>query len=198
MSIISVRFSVRKTDSAFLSAGLLLTVSADFFLLIWIHEAVGISIFCLAHMMYIIRLTAAHLHSSPKNLRRKKIITRLSFHVIASIICFTVTFIFFDILLALSVLYAILFMQDIILAVYMFAKKTPARTNSVLILTGTILFALCDVNVVLYNLRFFSNTTFAVLVSSTAYFLLWIFYIPSQILLSISGINFNRLAEKSN
>ena len=61
-------------------------------------------------------------------------------------------------------------------------KKYPSPNNR-FILTGMILFLLCDINVGIYNLAPLSKY------SRLFWSLIWVFYIPSQILLAVSGKN---------
>ena len=62
-----------------------------------------------------------------------------------------------------------------------------ADDNSKKFLSGLFLFLLCDINVALYNLELvFKNINWPVL-EYFGYFL-WLFYLPSQMLLVLSSI----------
>jgi hypothetical protein len=79
-----------------------------------------------------------------------------------------------------------LFAANIVFHVRWFFKNTRLpRRNMSLALAGVLLFALCDVNVVLYNAHNFVPSMEAV--RQPAYVLLWVFYLPSQALLAVSG-----------
>ncbi|MCL2388210.1 MAG: hypothetical protein FWC89_11795, partial [Defluviitaleaceae bacterium] len=83
---------------------------------------------------------------------------------------------------AIAALYACLFITNIVINV-----KTRARRpkwNFRVTMAGLVLFALCDINVMLYNMPAYLGTP------HWFYFvfpLIWIFYLPSQALLAISA-----------
>jgi len=157
-------FCKQKRDWAWLTLGLAFTVGADYFLVINNRHLPGVAVFCFAHMCYILRATGA---------TQKKV---LIFAAIA--VGIFVAFIN-GWLIALSGIYAALFITNIVLN-FKFQK-----INRLLVLTGLILFALCDINVALFNLprHFDINFTFP-----WAFTLVWVFYLPSQVLLAVSAM----------
>ncbi|MCL1885103.1 MAG: lysoplasmalogenase family protein [Defluviitaleaceae bacterium] len=80
----------------------------------------------------------------------------------------------------LAVIYACLFAVNIFLN----AKTRRPRFNYVLVMAGLSLFALCDINVMLFNLSRYLGVSFHF---SPAFTLIWVFYLPSQFLLAISS-----------
>lgn len=78
-------------------------------------------------------------------------------------------------LLSIGLFYAILIATNLILSVINYRKNNC--TKNVFFLLGIILFALCDISTALFNL-------FEILFLSQ---IIWIFYIPSQLLLVISS-----------
>jgi len=139
------------------------TVLADFFLILFDARIIGQLLFCVTHACYIAR--------ARRGGERQRIITAL---LIAAPVFFL-----FDVTVALSAAYACLFVQSLYL------NFKCGHENRRLILTGLTLFLLCDVNVLLFNLPGYVN--FPASAAKTAYCLIWVFYLPSQLLIALSG-----------
>ena len=152
----------RKAD-LFLTLALFFTVCADACLLLLYWPPLGVLLFCFAHLFYILRNTG--------DIRLVVITACLSVTVSACL------FYGLDLTLvtAFSIAYAILFLINILTALTL-PKERPHKA---MLLLGLLLFVLCDVNVAVYNLSLGS-------VSSVAGKLMWIFYMPSQVLLALS------------
>lgn len=60
-------------------------------------------------------------------------------------------------------------------------KNIYLNPNRNMVIWGMILFALCDINVALTRIKSLNEISFS---------LIWIFYLPSQVLLSLSGYKF--------
>ena len=84
----------------------------------------------------------------------------------------------------LALLYGALFAVNI----FVNAKARRPKINYILVMVGLIFFALCDVNVMLFNLQQYTGASFEF---PAAFALIWIFYLPSQVLLAISSLAFN-------
>ena len=88
-------------------------------------------------------------------------------------------------LIVLGGIYALLFIANIAVSIAFFKK------NKTIVLAGLVLFALCDVNVLILNLpQFGVNIGFP-----WTFTLIWVFYLPSQLLLSVSAIDWSRAKE---
>ena len=171
---IANRDAISKRDYRLLSAALLFTVLADFFLVI-IHEyPIGVAFFCVVQVLYNVRFGGA---------ARLKI---LPLTLIIPIVLFAVTG---DILVAIALLYAQLFLLSYTAMLKAIRKKAFPAPNSLLIFIGMTTFMLCDICVAIWNLG-----TMGVLTNTTAISLanaaIWLFYTPSQICLAISGRQF--------
>jgi hypothetical protein len=60
---------------------------------------------------------------------------------------------------------------------------------------GMFLFLACDINVALFNITKFVPPTNEIIfkLQYTAFVLIWFFYLPSQILLSMSGYSYKKI-----
>jgi hypothetical protein len=66
-------------------------------------------------------------------------------------------------------------------------KRRQARVNNVLSRLGMSLFVLCDVNVLLWNLREDAHLT---AIPEQTGILMWTFYLPAQTMLALSAHDF--------
>jgi hypothetical protein len=73
------------------------------------------------------------------------------------------------------------------------SKNKYPYPNNLFIIFGMLLFVLCDLNVALYNIPFSSNIPNINLITNLFGNLIWIFYLPSQLLLSLSGFKYNKI-----
>lgn len=72
-------------------------------------------------------------------------------------------------------------------------NKLYSSPNRNMIAIGMVLFLFCDINVLLYNLMgmISSSSEFIKQLYNISSVSMWLFYLPSQILLSLSGYNFS-------
>ena len=177
---------------AWLTAGLLFTVTADYFLVLHNNHLPGVAVFCFAHVCYIFR-----------GLGDTKRGQRLGLFVLPFVALAVLAAFVSGALLVLTAIYAGLFMVNIAVNIRFFRQKdapvatTPQalpKLNKALTLAGLVLFALCDVNVMLFNLprELGIGVTFPF-----AFTLIWVFYLPSQLLLAVSGIMFSSDVQQS-
>ena len=150
-----------RTDARYNCVAMLFTVAADVFLLFTTSYEAGIALFCVAHLLRI-RLLCG-----------KRPSLALLFADIA--LCFILIFgVHLSQLYALSICYALLLLSATIST---FISRRFPRRNAILLRLGMILFLLCDINVALFNIA----SPFA-----AAAVLMWVFYLPSQVLLALS------------
>ena len=156
-----------------------LTMVADFFLVFSRQYIYGVITFIIVQVFFSKRI-ADYMKVSLFKMTRSVIILALIESIIL-IPVFSSNRLFY----ALIILYIVLFGINIInmLKCYMYV----ADDNSKKFLSGLFLFLLCDINVALYNLELvFKNINWPVL-EYFGYFL-WLFYLPSQMLLVLSSI----------
>ena len=173
-------FCKQKKDWAWLVAGLIFTVGADYFLVLHDRHLPGVAVFCFAHVCYIFRA----LENFPR--WRRYAFVCLPFLAAAIFIAFITGQLF-----VLSGIYAGLFGINITVNVRHFKQEKTVlpRFNKTLFLAGLILFALCDVNVLLFNLP---RQLGVPVIFPWAFRLIWVFYLPAQVLIALSAVKFDK------
>ena len=191
LSIISTKNSlidkgeckIYKKDILLLQLGMFITVLADLCLVILNFYVLGVVFFCAVQIIYCIRYT-------PKESKA----TVINFLII--FLCILLLYIginFFmvkiNILLPISVFYAICLLTSVCKSIVAFKDNLYPLRNKYMVLLGMILFLFCDICVALSNV----NTSLSLgkldLLNLEQIFryLIWVFYLPSQLMLSLSG-----------
>jgi hypothetical protein len=169
---------VTKGDKYLVQIARGLTLAADYYLLIESDFKTGILFFCFVQATYIIR------HTINSKSVHKNILALALMLLAANILVVT-----FDIsyleegLVKLALIYASLLVTSLFCALQTIGSSFYKKGESYLIALGMLLFFLCDVNVGLLN--FISDVSREFLTG----YLIWLFYTPSQLLLSLSGFN---------
>ena len=176
-----------KWDWMCLVGGMAFTVGADYFLILQNQHLTGVLIFWFAHICYGIRAMIALLRHHPRyQLLFKHLPIVISVFLGIAFILFNLGQVFIA-----AGIYAFLFGVNLLINV----KARKQINNAPLILTGLTLFALCDVMVLLYNVPIY----FRIIPWLMGVFpLIWVFYLPAQLLLAVSAMDFreNRSGEK--
>ena len=168
-----------KRDRLFVQLARLFTVFADYFLLIKDDFIIGVICFCVVQITYIIRYS----------LMEKKIYKNVCFLLFTLLIAIFASAVirlnnFNRGLLSLGLLYAVFLLTSVYCGVSTLKRGKYPKGGAILISLGIILFLLCDINVGLFNiLGYIGLATYENLTG----FLIWFFYFPSQLLLSLSG-----------
>lgn len=162
--------AIDKRDQNILKVAMGLTVVADLLMIILGMNAYGILVFCLVQAVHNYRYT---------NVKRVQVQV-----VFGLIVFFAALFISgFDMLFSAGISYAIFVFYGLT-GSFMAYKKFP-YPNNVLIVLGMVLFAVCDIFVLLNGLPF------EVFNQAPAYNIIqkgiWLCYLPSQVLLSSSA-----------
>lgn len=184
------REKIRYTGPVLLGAALLCTVFADRFLLFESSILPGIISFCLVQTIYLFVITGANLRQF------------LTFFGIR-LACSAAGAVFLSglaggdrLLTAVVCFYGISFVGNIVHIVVSIVRshtgaiKPPCLfAKPGLFATGLILFLLCDINVLIYNLNGYAGAGAGVPVwlVNAASILMWVFYLPSQIMIVLSG-----------
>jgi len=173
IALASYFFCYSKKDWRYLVIAMGFTVLSDYSLLITNNNRAGVFTFCFVHIAYILRVSENK--------------TKSLIYILVTIAGGMLLALFVDdILIALAAVYAALFIQN--LATHCRFRANP---NRAIMLIGLILFALCDINVLMFNLPNFID--FPQSVANTAHSLIWFFYAPAQILLAVSAAAFRRV-----
>lgn len=159
-----------KRDKFLVWGARLFTVIADYYLVIRSDFSLGILCFCIVQIFYIIR------HSFLAKVNLYKVLPATSVFMglfIMMLLKIEVTNINKGVVLEAACYGSLL----------LCSFYTAYRTRKPVIALGMLLFFLCDMNVALYNI----TNTFA------SGFLIWLFYLPSQLLLTLSGFRYRYL-----
>ncbi len=172
--------SLNKRDISLLQAGLLITIFADLSFLIFHYYNFGVIFFCLIQMIYYIRYTGYRDSVS--------IFTFIAIFLII-IITYIILKLFIkeiDFLYVISFFYSICLIATIVEAIKVFKTKLYPSPNKHMILIGMILFLLGDINVAMSYI----SKEISVSLGNNFSLLIWVFYLPSQALLSLSGYKY--------
>lgn len=179
ISILIGKDGYNNRDTILVQFARFFTLLADYYLLVINDFKLGVLCFCIVQIIYIIR------HS----LMEKKIYKNVFFMIIAFLVAIIFSIIvninYFDKeLLSLGSLYAALLITSVYCGVSTLKRGYYPRKGALVISIGIILFLFCDLNVALFNIvRYIGFSKYEFLTG----FLIWIFYLPSQILLTLSG-----------
>jgi len=155
--------STNKRDSKFVVMGLFFTVIADVNLVLMNEHVLGVFFFCLVQLTYLKRLTSRYFRFSV---------------IVATIAMLSAFFISSQTLYVLAGLYAFLILS---VTTATWASKLP-QFNKQCASWGMILFILCDLHVALGN-----QLPVDYWYDALAHNMVWLFYLPSQTLLAMSG-----------
>jgi len=172
LAILLWKSSSNKADSLLVCIALTFTLIADWFLLFTNHHQLGVFFFCFVQLTYLQRFKG-------KNFK-------ISLYLASTVFIFIAITTFSFNLYVISTLYAYLIISC---SIATFTTKLP-KFNRNLAQIGLILFILCDIHVALLNTlppshHYYHLTTIAT----------WLFYLPSQLILTLSSYHSNQMAE---
>ncbi len=195
ISLLIGRNGFNPKDVFLLKLARFFTVIADYFLLLSNNYILGVLSFCVVQLIYIKR------HSLMWTTKSSKKITPFIFLDIFILILILLSLIFHIadtkiILIITSIFYGFLLIISVYCGIKTLNFSFYTKRSSLFISWGIILFFLCDINVGFYQLiemSFFPNILhnfqFAIEL------LIWTFYLPSQLLLTLSGIDNSSLVK---
>lgn len=167
----------------FTSLALLFTVIADYFLLLYdSYYLIAMSVFLCAQICYGIRVI---IETKNITLRIIHIIMRISLSFIGVVLCFIVLGKTADLVSIISVIY---YINLVLSCVFAFINIKDNKYNLIFSI-GLLLFVCCDLFVGINNLSTYfkyDNNSIFYLINNCDVNFSFIFYIPSQVLLSIS------------
>ncbi|MFV3010540.1 hypothetical protein ACLD43_03920 [Clostridium botulinum] len=177
-----------KKDLFILRLALFFTVLADFNMLILEKFKLGILFFITVQSLYIIR------HGRFKDVNGK---VRFKYKDIYLFVFYLFLFIILkrlnlfskeSTLLSMAFIYALLLIHSLIRAYGTFNNNFFGKKTCKIISIGITLFFLCDLNVAFSNISFYLLSIKHIENLENVFLpLIWFFYLPSQILLSLSG-----------
>ncbi|MGV8984126.1 lysoplasmalogenase family protein [Clostridium sp.] len=188
LSIVSNKNSIldiaKHRDIFLLRLALFITVMADLCLLVLDFYVLGVILFSLVQITYSVRYST------------KKLKTTLLYFFIA-LQCVVLTYLItillvgkINILVPISLFYFICLITSVSKAIKAWKNNLYPSPNKYMIVFGMILFLLCDLCVALSNVTstLASTACFMIRFQQITWLLIWIFYLPSQLLLALSGI----------
>lgn len=184
ISLIIGENSLSPRDAFLLKIGLLFTVMADVLLLLLnSHYRVGIALFCIVQILYNIRYRQKN---AKVTIRNFSIIFISLFFIYIFIDKFIIKI---DFLIIIAIFYAICLLSSTYKAMNLAKFRVFPNLNSKMIALAMILFLLCDINVALFNIikTISISNRFTILLSNISSISMWFFYLPSQLLLALSG-----------
>lgn len=176
-------------DIFLLQLALFITATADLCLVIFDFYILGVALFSLVQIIYIVRYTY-------KTTRATLIkILVIFFCIMVSYGIASIIFEGINILFPISLFYFTCLLLSVSAAILAFKKNFFPYPFKYMILLGMILFLLCDICVALSNLSALLQLTGYNLgwVEHISSLLIWFFYLPSQLLLALSGNDINSL-----
>ncbi|HZK33577.1 MAG TPA: lysoplasmalogenase family protein [Tissierellaceae bacterium] len=184
ISFMTGRNALGDKDILLLRTGLLITLIADVFLLLLNSNYIlGIGLFSIVQIIYSIRYKPGKIKTIIRNF---SILALILFFVYILINKF---FLKIDFLLVIGLYYGICLLSSTSKAIQAYKNKSYPRINSKFIVLGMILFLFCDINVALYNVikSTAMSHPFTTVLYNISFISMWLFYLPSQVLLSLSG-----------
>ncbi len=174
---------VNHRDIVLLQFAMFLTVIADLCLVILDFYTIGVVFFCFVQITYCVRYTTNSIETTLGKF----------FIIFLFIVCLYIIGGFFigqiNILLPILSFYSICLLSSVTKGIKVWKKNLYPSPNKYMIVFGMILFLLCDICVALSNIPVFLHFIGGVMISfqQITSFLIWVFYLPSQLLLSLSG-----------
>lgn len=176
-------------DTTLLRLGLFITIIADLFLLVLdSHYIIGVFLFSIVQILYIIRY-------DNKNTKRQ---IKFFITIFLSLLLIYMALDFFiievDFLLLVGLFYAICLIISVLKGIKAYENNSYPSPNKYLIAIGMIFFLFCDINVFLYNFlgSIFISSEIVEKLYNISFIAMWLFYLPSQVLLAISGHKFSK------
>jgi uncharacterized membrane protein YidH (DUF202 family) len=181
---------INTLDKHLLQTGLFFTVLADMCLIILNRYFGGILLFCTVQICYIIRFNRKHYKYCLGNLLIFLLLL-LTLKISMELLGINIKALYIIAIFYGACIYTATFSS------IKYSKDYP-HTNKLLIKYGMILFVLCDINVAIYNITTQISNLNLTPIINLSYNLIWFFYLPSQLLLSLSGFNLDAKAYSKN
>lgn len=186
-------------DLSLVRFALFFTLVSDFIILLLPEEAylAGILTFIIVQQLYGIRLKGSDNHSRGLPESRgayTSLLLRLGIQLITAasiLLLLSLVGVSMDRLLIASVFYFVCLVHNVVNSIRI-AVRRPFTTSNALFATGLVLFLLCDINVGLFNMAAFIpySGEWVQLVYRFATILMWTFYAPSQVLITLSAAKY--------
>jgi hypothetical protein len=187
LSILSTKIPrtglVKYRDILLLQLALLITVIADLCLVIFDFHILGVIFFSFVQIIYCMRYTTKEVKTTLINFFITFQFIMLSYVMIELFIKEI------SILAPISLFYAICLLSSVTKAMKLWKNDLYTFPNKYMVILGMILFLLCDICVALSNITEILHLLgcSCIRIQQISIFLIWVFYLPSQLLLALSG-----------
>jgi hypothetical protein len=174
---------VNDRDRKLLKLGLFITIIADLCLIILDFYIFGVLFFTLVQIIYCVRYTN-------RNIKITLITIFTIFLFIVFVYAIAILFIEeINILLPISLFYVICLLFSVTKAIKASINNLYTSESKHMIAIGMVLFLLCDTCVALSNITVIFPLSRYIMTSihTISSLLIWVFYLPSQLLLALSG-----------
>lgn len=191
LSIISTRgllggtekYLVNRRDIRLLQVAMFITVISDLCLVIFNFYILGVTLFSIVQITYGVRYSTKKTKVTLKNF----IIVFLSMLLLYSIV--NLFMVAVSVLVPIALFYLICLLNSVIKAISAFKNNIYYSPSKYTIVLGMLLFLLCDTCVAISGITVILPLTnyFMSRINQIANSLIWLFYLPSQLLLALSG-----------
>lgn len=176
LAILNSKQASSEKDALIVVVALAFTLLSDTLILLFQKNTAGVICFCFVHLCYIYRY-------KPNWIVKAATVSILLFFLLIVMRIFMQNqFLSFENIFA--VLYAFLFVLDFV----SFSKADKGSIKIYFVWVGLILFLLCDINVAMFNILPKDGILYAMATN-----LMWVFYLPSQVLLALSSRRKNKM-----
>lgn len=174
---------VNYRDIGLLQLGMFITVIADLCLVIFNFYILGVVFFSLVQITYCVRYTTK---------KPKVILINFIYVFLGIVLLYEIASLFIkeiNVLLPISLFYFICLLTSVSKAMEASKNNLYTSPSKNMIALGMVLFLLCDTCVALSNITVIAPSSgyFMIRLQQITCFLIWVFYLPSQLLLALSG-----------
>lgn len=176
-------YLVNRRDIQLLQVAMFITVISDLCLVIFNFYFLGVTLFSMVQITYGVRYSTKKTKETLVNF----IIVFLFIILIYSIVSLFMVKV--NVLVPISFFYFLCLLNSVIKAIKAFKNNVYNSPSKYMIVLGMLLFFLCDTCVAISGITVIFPLTnyFMSIVNQIANSLIWLFYLPSQLLLALSG-----------
>lgn len=174
--------------------GLALTLTADTFLVLLVkYELAGVIFFCLVETVYAVYLSCVRRARCKEDPSQKRHVLSGTLWLRGGLLAVVTAAVWTALKNEMSVLVFLSAYSMVMLTLNMIeswraCRESPRGKEGRLFAVGITLFFLCDLNVGLYHVGdYFTGVPQAF--TQAVYFLIWLFYLPGQVLISLSYVH---------
>lgn len=189
ITLMTGKAALNTWDISLLHFGLIMTALADLCLLLLDYFTLGVIVFCIVQITYCIRYIPGKAQSTAVYF------STVFFIIVLGFLALGIFIKSLDILIPAALFYSICLITSVYRAIYACRSGLFPSPNRYLIAVGMICFLFCDINVALFNISKILGAASGSLhnIADISSSLMWFFYLPSQVMLALSGYDFKKL-----